>query len=162
MVSGYMAVQCPRCKARRVAEEGRKTAQCQRCGATIDLKSVRALYSSAHVEDVQAFLGELAAKEAGAPSPGKPSTAGARTERERERAKIAAAMGGASGRANQLKLMLRRGFEAFGELTPEDLASIASQADLDLTGEELADGAVELGLAGRSKDGALVPLRDGR
>ena len=157
-----MAVQCPKCKARRVAEQGRKTAQCQRCGATIDLKAGRPLFSSVSVEDVQAFLGELAAKEAGAPPPTRAAPPSARSERERERARIALAMGGASGRANQVKLLLRRGFEAFGELTAEDLDAIAAQADLEVTGEELADSAVELGLAGRSTRGTLVPLRDGR
>jgi hypothetical protein len=162
MKARYMAVQCPRCRARRAAEEGRKTAQCQRCGSTIDLRAGPALFQAARIEDVQAFLGELAAKEAGAPSPGGEAKAPARTERERERARIAEAMGGASGRANQVKLVLRRGFEAFGELTPEDLDSIAAQAELDLTGEELAASAVELGLAGRLANGALVPLREGR
>ncbi len=83
-------------------------------------------------------------------------------QRARERAKIAEAVGHATGRANQLKLILRRGFEAFGEVTVEDLDAIARGADLEESGEELATQAVELALAGRSKKGALVPLREGR
>jgi hypothetical protein len=152
---------CPRCKGRRSVEEGRKTAQCPRCGAVIDVRAGTPLFGPASLEDVQAFLGGLAAREANAAPPG-PAPAPARSERERERARIALALGGASGRANQLKLLLRRGFEACGELTAEDLDSIARQSDLGLTGEELADGAVELGLAGRSPAGSLVPLREGR
>jgi hypothetical protein len=145
-----------------VAEEGRKTASCQRCGRSIDLKAGTPLFASGHLEDVQAFLGRLSAKEAGAaPPPPTPATF-ARTERDRERARIAQALGAASGRANQVKLILRRGFEAFGELTPEDLDAIARQADLDLDGAELAESAVELGLAARVASGALVPLREGR
>ena len=48
----------------------------------------------------------------------------------------------------------RLGFEAFGELTLEDLDRIAEQSELGVTGEELAESAVELGLAGRSARGA--------
>ena len=162
MAGRYLAVQCARCKARRVAEEGRKTAQCSRCGSTMDLRSTSPLFASSTLEEVQAYLGERAAKDADAPSPTAGKAPAGRTERERERAKIAVALGGASGRANQVKLLLRRGFEAFGELTLEDLDAIASQSDLDVTGEDLAESAVELGLAGRSATGALVPLREGR
>ncbi len=158
----YLAVECPRCKARRVAEEGRKTASCTRCGRSIDLRTVPALFASAHIEEVQAFLGMHAAKEAGAAPPPGEAPPSPRSQRERERAAIAKALGAASGRANQIKLILRRGFEAFGEVTLDDLDAIAWQADLDVDGAELADSAVELGLAGRSAKGALVPLREGR
>ena len=162
MVGRYMAIECPRCKARRVAEEGHKTASCHRCGRSIDLKAGAPLFASAHLDEVQAFLGKLGAQRAGAAPPPAPAAASARTERERERARIAQALGAASGRANQIKLILRRGFEAFGELTQDDLDAIARQADLDVDGAELADSAVELGLAARSATGALVPLREGR
>jgi hypothetical protein len=145
-----------------VAEEGRKTAGCQRCGATIDLRAHPPLFASQSLDEVRVYLGERGAAEAGAPSPGRPAPAAAASERAREIARIAAALPKASGRANQIRLVLRRGFEAFGELTPADLDAVAAQADLGLTGQELGDGAVELGLAARSANGALVPLREGR
>ncbi len=164
MAARYLAIGCPRCRARRVAEQGRKTASCHRCGSTIDLRASTPLFASPHLEEVQAFLGQEAAR--ASPAGGWFARVGAaeappRGERERERARIAVALGAASGRANQLKLILRRGFEAFGEVTVEDLAAIARQAELDVTAEELALEAVDLGLAGRSASGALVPLREG-
>lgn len=123
------------------------------------------LFSSRSVGEAQAFLGEAAARDAGDLSGYRRDVGTSKTpsdDRSRELRAIASSVGAATGRANQLKLILRRGFEAFGELRVEDLEKIAHEAGFDESGEDLAQSAVEFGLAGRTKSGALVPLREGR
>jgi len=123
------------------------------------------LFSSRSVEEAQAFLGEAAAREAGDLSGYRREVRASKApldERAKELRAIASSVGAATGRANQLKLILRRGFEAFGELRVEDLDKIAREAGFDESGEDLARSAVEFGLAGRTASGALVPLREGR
>jgi len=161
----FVVVGCPRCGALRVTEEGRKSAACPRCGAKVDLAHAPPLFASESLEAAQLFMGEHAAKKGGG-APRADLTATARVTKAGERAKgraaIAQALQRATGRANQLKLILRRGFEAFGEVTVEDLDAIARGAEIGASGEELAEQAVELALAGRSDRGTLVPLREGR
>jgi len=125
----------------------------------------RVLFSSGSLEEAQAFLGEAAAKQAGElgryrREAGPP--AGKEEGRSRELRRIAESVPSATGRLNQLKLILRKGFESFGELTPEDLTRIARDAGFDESGEAIAKEIVEHGLAGRTSKGALVPLREGR
>ncbi len=150
----------------RVAEGPQRTASCPRCGARIELSRAPALLKTASLDEARAFIGSKSARDEGrlaafagdlkgAPSP-PPSP------REKERARIAAAVGAASGRTNQLKLILRRGFEAFGEVADEDLARICDLAELPWSCAELAEAALDQGLAARSKKGALIPLREGR
>jgi hypothetical protein len=163
-VSGkYLVVACPRCDRRRVVEAGRKSTTCPGCGRSIDLTHARALVESPSVEDAQTFLGAAAAKAAGESLPRGPlkGEAGPGAEHERVLRSIAASVGGASGRTNQLKLILRRGFEAFGELTDADLARICTLGEVPWSGPELAEAALEQGLCARSKNGALLPLREG-
>jgi len=165
-MTAYLVVACPRCGAMRVAEAERKTASCPRCGARIELSGFPPLLKSASLDEARAFIGSKGAKDAGrALAFAREVQAAARAPtpaREKERARIAAAVGAASGRTNQLKLILRRGFEAFGEIAVEDLARICDLAELPWSGAELAEAALEQGLAARAKSGALVPLREGR
>jgi hypothetical protein len=161
----FLVVGCSRCQTRRVVARGPKTASCPRCGARIDLERARVLFAADAIEKAQAYLGEAAAREAGDLRGYKADVAAAPAPaagRRKELRAIATSVGAATGRANQLKVILRRGFEAFGELAVEDLERIAKQAGMDASGAQLADDAVDLGLAGRTKTGALVPLREGR
>lgn len=160
----YNVVACLRCTRRRLVEAGRKSATCTGCGASIDLARARALFESNSQEEAQAFLGAAAAKAEGH-APPRASVEGAgglRGERERVLGAIASSVGAASGRTNQLKLILRRGFEAFGELGPKDLARICELAELPWSAAELTEAAFEQGLCARSEKGALIPLREGR
>lgn len=162
----FAVVACPRCGGRRVVEEGRKTAQCPRCANRIDLARARPQFTADSVEEARAFIGESASRAAGSlkgfREDVRARTRGRLSAHDRELRKIAEASLAATNRANRLRAILRRSFEAFGELTVEDLEKIATYSGLGESGEDLAQDVVDLGLAGRGERGELLPLREGR
>ena len=151
----FRVVSCPHCSAERIVDDVQKSGACPRCGARIELATARVHFESATQEEARAFMG----RKAGAQAKAVPAPA---DSRGRELRKIAESLGAASSPGNRLRLILRRGFEAFGELSVADLDKIARMAGLEETGADLAAQADELGLAARGTGGRLVPLREGR
>jgi hypothetical protein len=167
----FAVVGCPRCGALRVVEEGRKGAQCPRCAHRIDLRVARRHFESKDVEEARAYMGAAnrgaAHRRAGAIGSADPGTlapvaASPGAARTQELRRIGRSLGAARGPSGRLRSILRKGFEAFGQLTPEDLDIVARAGELNETGQELAQAAVDQGLAARGPGGELVPLRDGR
>lgn len=164
MSGRYHVVACTRCQRRRLVEAGRKSTTCPGCGRPVDLARARPLFESDSLEQARDFLGASAAKAEGASVPRGTlkGESAPRGEHERVLGSIAASVGAASGRTNQMKLILRRAFQAFGQLAQDDLSRICTLAELPWSGEELAEAALEQGLCARSATGALIPLREGR
>lgn len=165
----YAVVGCPRCGSLRIVEGKRKTALCARCPHRIDLATARRHFTSASAAEARAFLG-AANRDAASGRRARGGTVGdadlrpvpARDTRARELRRIGASVGAARGPAGRLRAVLRKGFEAFAELSEADLDAIARAGEFEQSGEELAEAAVELGLAARGAGGALVPLREGK
>jgi hypothetical protein len=153
-----------------VVEGLRKSAQCARCPHRIDLSAARRHFTSLSAEEARAFIGAANRKAVegrrrggGAPAAaGELAPAGPTDPRAQELRRIGEGLGAARGPAGRLRAILRKGFEAFGELTPEDLDEIARAGDLEESGEELAEAAVDQGLAARGRGGSLIPLREGK
>jgi hypothetical protein len=87
---------------------------------------------------------------------GRPDNAHARELR-----RIGESLGAARGPAGRLRLILRKGFAAFGHLSDGDLDAIARAGEIEETGSALAQAALDQGLAARGPNGALIPFRDG-
>ncbi len=164
----YAVVGCPRCGALRVVELGRKSAQCARCPNRIDLSHARRHFTSPSAEEARAYIGVANRGAAGGrrePTSavpdsdlraGRPDNAHARELR-----RIGESLGAARGPAGRLRLILRKGFSAFGHLTEADLDAIVRAGEVAETGSELAEAALDQGLAARGPNGVLIPLRDG-
>lgn len=167
----FAVVGCPRCGSLRVAEQGRKGAQCPRCSHRIDLSAARRHFQSDSAEEARRFIGAANRRDAErrggrgrVPATrtadlGTPAPADARSAELR---RIGQGLGATRGPAGRLRAILRKGFEAFGHLTAADLDAIARAGELDESGEELAEAAVDQGLAARGPGGALIPLREGK
>lgn len=167
----FAVVGCTRCGSLRVVEEGRKSAQCPRCSHRIDLTVARRHFQTSSAEEARLYLGaanregakrrggrgrlpETTPLDLGAPAP--------QDARSVELRRIGQSLGAARGPGGRLRAILRKGFEAFGQLTADDLDAIARAGELEESGQELAEAALDQGLAGRGPGGALIPLREGK